>query len=285
MRLAIAPTPLAHLKTSCYPIVRNLTEANVAEKERAPLTLSKDGRIATITIDNFKPVTLAKGIQQTNTLDAELFDEIDRRLDEIEKINADCVVFTGIGQPPGAPYPVFCDGIDLTVLANLKFQDFSDDMKREVGIRHAGVNVLNRIRDMSQYFIARINGFCIGGGLELALGCDHLISLPKILIGFPEAKFGILPGWNGLQNLAAKIGEEKACKFFFEGFFRPSGKHLYRNGIVTAEEAFRLGIVDAIVQLPDWADLRISVIAEEFSFGRRHRRQKPKLEVFKMMPE
>jgi len=81
-------------------------------------------KIATLTIGNFKPVTLTKGLQQINTLDADLFVEIDRHLDEIEKAGGvKVVVFTGIN--PQGFYPVFCDGIDLTFLAKMKFLDFT----------------------------------------------------------------------------------------------------------------------------------------------------------------
>ena len=241
-------------------------------------------KIATLTIGNFKPVTLTKGLQQINTLDADLFVEIDRHLDEIEKAGGvKVVVFTGIN--PQGFYPVFCDGIDLTFLAKLKFLDFGEDMRREVENHRTGIRVLNRIAKMNQYFVAPINGHCIGGGLEFALGCDYLISVPNVLIGFPEGKYGLLPGWNGLQSLANKIGKDKTLELYFEGFFEQSGKHPFRNGIVKAEEALALGIVDEIVPSLEEMDLRITEISNEFTNGKRYRRSKPELRAYKMMPE
>lgn len=262
----------------------NSEKGVVAQKQRAVLGFRENDQIAVITIDNFKPVTLTKGLQQINTLDAALFTEIDQQLDEIEKTGkVQVVVFTGIN--PEGFYPVFCDGIDLTFLAQLRFLDFGEDMKREVKNHRIGIGVLNRIAKMSQYFIARINGHCIGGGLEFALGCDYLIALPKMLIGFPEGKYGMLPGWNGLQSLAHKIGKEKALELYFEGFFEPSGKPLFRNGIVSSERALELGIVDEIATSLDDADRRILEILGEFATGKRKHRTKPELKTYKMMPE
>ncbi len=244
--------------------------------------LGFSGDIATITIDNFRPVRLTRELQQINTLDDKIFLEINQRLDEIETGGRTrTVVFTGIH--PERFYPVFCDGIDLTLLAGLKFMDFGEDMGREIEIRRIGIDTLNRIARMNAYFIARLNGVCIGGGLELALGCDYLLSLPKMLIGLPEIKYGITPGWNGLQSLAHKIGKEKALDLYFEGFFEPSGKPVVRNGIRKAEEAKELGIVDEIVPSLDEMDRRIVEIAKEFNEGSRPRRSKPEHRVYKTL--
>lgn len=253
-------------------------------KERTLLEFSPDGLIATITINNFRHVQLTKGLQQINTLDQELFQEIAGRLDEINRSAAKGVVFTGIH--PEGHYPVFCDGIDLTFLAGLKLLDFGDDMRREVTNHMVGIEVLNRIARMRQYFIGRINGACLGGGLELALGLDCLIALPNLLVGFPEAKFGILPGWNGLQTLVYKIGKKAAFELFFEGFFKPlSYKHPFKNGIVTSQEARRLGIIDEIVPSLWAMDRRIVEIVTEFADGVQFRRPKPELRPYKMFPE
>lgn len=279
------------LQAWCYIIRRKRDEKMAeqkkdicAQKNRAKLNFREDGKIAVITIDNFQPVTLMNGLQQINTLDAKLFLEIDARLDEIEqKQETKAVVLTGIN--PEGFYPVFCDGIDLTFLSKLRFLDFGNDMKREVENHRTGIRVLNRISKMSQYFVARINGHCIGGGLELALGCDYLISLPKMLIGFPESKYGLLPGWNGIQSLAGKIGKEKALALYFEGFFEPSGKPIFRNGIVTSDEALSAGILDEVIPSSEEMDSRIKCVLGEFVSNQRLRRPKPELFSYKMMPE
>lgn len=268
----------------CYVSFKVFELNGDAMKERTLLNFSVDSSLATVTINNFHPVKLTKDLQQVNTLDTRLFCEIDRRLDEIEQRGSvQGVVFTGIN--PEGYYPVFCDGIDLTFLAGLKFLDFGDDMRWEVINHHVGLEVLNRICSTEQYFIARLNGVCIGGGLEFALGMDYLISLPKMLVGFPEAKYGMLPGWNGLQSLACKIGKDEALDLYFEGFFEPSGKPFHRNGIVSAEKACELGIVNEVVPSFDVMDKRIDEVVDEFISGRRQRRSKPVLRPYKMFPE
>lgn len=90
--------------------------------------------------------------------------------------------------------------------------------------------------------------------------------------------------------MAGKIGKEKTLNLFFEGYFEPSGKHPFRNGIVTAEEALKLGIVDGISLSLEKMDARISEIAESISaeylaYGEMRHRQRPELRVYKMMPE
>lgn len=247
------------------------------------LSIDSEHGIATLTINNFHPVVLMKGLQQTNTLNSDVLADISKELNNIRKSDfIKTVVFTGIY--PNGSYPVFCDGMDLTVLSGLRFLDFGDDMRREVENHRYGINIINEIADMEQYFIARLNGHCIGGGLEFALSCDYLIALPKILVGMPESKYGILPGWNGLQTLAYKIGKEKTLTLYFEGFFEPSGKNPLRNGICGAEEALELGIIDEIAPSQITLDERVREIAEEFSNGQRKRRPKPELTAYKVIP-
>jgi len=65
--------------------------------------------------------------------------------------------------------------------------------------------------------IAAVNGFALGGGLELALACDFIYASAKAKLGFPEVTLGIMPGFGGTQNLPRRIGSAKANELIFTG--------------------------------------------------------------------
>jgi enoyl-CoA hydratase len=82
--------------------------------------------------------------------------------------------------------------------------------------------------------IAAINGFALGGGCELALGCDIRYASSRAKLGQPEINLGIVPGWGGTQRLARVCGIGVAKELIFTG------------RLVDAEEALRIGLVNAI---------------------------------------
>jgi enoyl-CoA hydratase/carnithine racemase len=86
--------------------------------------------------------------------------------------------------------------------------------------------------------IAAIEGFALGGGMELALCCDFRIAAPNAKMGFPEINLGIMPGAGGTQRLPRLVGEAKAKKMIFTG------------AVVRGEEALTCGLVDALAENP-----------------------------------
>jgi enoyl-CoA hydratase len=87
---------------------------------------------------------------------------------------------------------------------------------------------------MKKPVIAAVNGFALGGGLELALACDFIYASEKAKLGLPEVGLGIMPGFGGTQNLARLIGPNKAKELVF------SGK------MITAQKALAWGIVNEV---------------------------------------
>ncbi len=87
--------------------------------------------------------------------------------------------------------------------------------------------------------IAAINGFCLGGGCELAMACDIRIASDKAKLGQPEINLGILPGAGGTQRLPRLVGMGTAFKL------------LYTGDIIRADEAYRIGLVDELVPAAD----------------------------------
>lgn len=97
-------------------------------------------------------------------------------------------------------------------------------------------SALDSIAEIPRVTIAAINGFALGGGLELALSCDFRVASSDAKVGQPEILLGIIPGGGGTQRLSRLIGVSKAKEIIFSG----------RQ--VTAEEAMGLGIVDRVCE-------------------------------------
>jgi enoyl-CoA hydratase/carnithine racemase len=87
---------------------------------------------------------------------------------------------------------------------------------------------------------AAIRGYCMGGGMDLALACDHRIAAPNAVFGHRGASLGVITGWGGTQRLPRLIGKARALQMFLLA------------EMVPAEEALRVGLVDAISTDPEF---------------------------------
>ena len=97
-------------------------------------------------------------------------------------------------------------------------------------------SVFNRLERIGKPSIAAINGFAMGGGLELALACTFRLASTKARIGFPELGLGIIPAFGGTERLVRTVGRAKASELI-----------LFRS-IVSADEACRIGLVNQVVE-------------------------------------
>ncbi|HEY2170175.1 MAG TPA: enoyl-CoA hydratase/isomerase family protein [Candidatus Angelobacter sp.] len=86
--------------------------------------------------------------------------------------------------------------------------------------------------------IAAIRGYCMGGGMDLALACDYRIAASNAVFGHRGASLGVMTGWGGTQRLPRLIGKARAMQMFLLA------------GMVKADEALRIGLVDAIAEDP-----------------------------------
>jgi 3-hydroxyacyl-CoA dehydrogenase/enoyl-CoA hydratase/carnithine racemase len=188
--------------------------------------LNGAGRVALVTIDNGEDYT------KPTTLGRSAFESAMQVLDELERGHWEAAVFTG------KPF-VFCVGADI--------DEFGQVEDPREGIR-AGHGLFGRIRNLPFPTVAAINGAALGGGLELALHCTARTLASNVRhIGFPEVFLSIIPGWGGTQLLAKLVGPEAAAKVIVLNPLR-------QNKLLKAEEAYELGIVDALLDPVEFLD-------------------------------
>jgi enoyl-CoA hydratase len=115
-----------------------------------------------------------------------------------------------------------------------------------------GQDICMQIDNFCKPVIARINGVALGGGTEIALSCDIRIAADIAIMGVPEIKLGIIPGYGGTQRLPRLIGMGKAKELVL------TGDH------ISAEEAYRIGLVNQVVPLEE-LDNAIAKLCEKLS--------------------
>jgi enoyl-CoA hydratase len=98
-----------------------------------------------------------------------------------------------------------------------------------------GATVYSAVAAFRKPLIAAVNGFCLGGGCELALACDIRIAAATARFGQPEVNLGLIPGGGGTQRLARLVGVGQAFKL------------IYTGEMISADEAFRIGLVEEVV--------------------------------------
>jgi len=161
--------------------------------------------------------------QRLNTFNDVLVEELGDMLDTAEKDpSVKCVVITGDGDR------AFSAGADVTMFAKatpVKAEEFSRGGQRTFG----------KVEEMTKPVIAAINGFALGGGLELALACDFRIAAEHAELGSPEITLGLIPGWGGTQRLVRIVGLAKAKELIMLG------------NRVKSDEALRIGLVHKVV--------------------------------------
>jgi enoyl-CoA hydratase len=174
-------------------------------------------KIAVLTIDH-PPV---------NSFNSQVVTELEGAIDELladDEVKA--VIITGGGTN------AFVAGADIPEIRDL-FESADEAAAAEFGER--GHRTFFKIERSPKPVIAAINGFCLGGGLELAMACHMRICSDRARLGQPEINLGIIPGWGGTQRLPRLVGKGKAIEMILTG------------DMITAQEAYRIGLVNKVV--------------------------------------
>ncbi|TET73643.1 MAG: crotonase [Candidatus Aminicenantes bacterium] len=160
--------------------------------------------------------------EKMNAISQELTAELSLFLDEIE--NDDelrVIVITGAGDK------AFVAGADINELVDR-------DARLGRRVSRERQEIFSRIENLHVPVIAAVNGYALGGGLELALACSIRICSEKAQFGAPEVKLGIIPGDGGTQRLPRLVGQGRAMEMIITGDF------------IDAQEAYRIGLVNKV---------------------------------------
>jgi enoyl-CoA hydratase len=152
--------------------------------------------IATLTVN--RPTAL-------NALNREVLEEMARVIREVRHdASVRVLIVTGAGDR------AFVAGADIAALSKMSAADGLD-------FSRLGHRVMESFEDLAIPVIAAVNGFALGGGLELALACDLIVASDKARFGQPEINLGLIPGFGGTQRLAHRIGHNKARELIMTG--------------------------------------------------------------------
>ena len=159
-----------------------------------------------------------------------------------EATDARGVILTGAGEK------AFVAGADINELAALTPAE-----ARESALH--GQALMNRIEHLGKPVVAAVNGFALGGGCELAMACTLRIASDNARFGQPEVKLGIIPGYAGTQRLPRLVGKGRALEMILLG--EP----------INAGEAWRIGLVNQVVSLPELIPAAEKVIRKILANG------------------
>ena len=187
------------------------------------IVVNQKGRITTIQLN--RPNVL-------NAIDREMLDALDAEITQLKRDESmRVVILTGSGER------AFCAGADLKHIATFDTTDI-----RQWVID--GNRILSRLASLPVPVIAAINGYAIGGGLEIALACDLRIASENSTFSLPEITHGWFPGWGGTHRLLNLIGEAKAKEMVFLGerLDAPSALDLGLVNRVVPQEALMIEV-------------------------------------------
>ncbi len=178
------------------------------------LKIEKKDDIAILYVDRPKAL---------NALNSEVLDELYSAFSELEKDDSvRVIVLTGSGDK------AFVAGADIAEMAPLNGVG---------GFKFAekGHRLMNKIEHLEKPVIAMVNGYALGGGLEIAISCDFIYAAEDARVGFPEVTLGIHPGFGGTQRITKFVGKGLAKELVLTG------------KMITGKEAERIGLVNKAV--------------------------------------
>lgn len=172
------------------------------------VTLDLDDDVATVTLDR-PPV---------NALDGATLGALGDRVREARDHDPTALILAG------HPDEVFSAGADVTALV---------EMDSEAADRYAQVaqRATRAIQEFPVPTIAAIDGYCLGGGWELALSCDLRVASERAVVGHTEIDLAVVPAWGGLRRLVRLVGDETARRLVYFGE-RVDGQDAYELGLV-----------------------------------------------------
>jgi enoyl-CoA hydratase len=181
---------------------------------RQNVIFDREGRLALLRIN--RPASL-------NALNPDTLHEIGQCVDEVRRdAGVRCLILTGEGRR------AFVAGADIAAMVSMTAAEGRS-------FSRLGHSVLRSLEELPIAVIAAVNGFALGGGLEMALACDLVVAADTARFGQPEINLGVIPGFGGTQRLARRIGLARAREM------------IYGGEMIDAETALRYGLVNRVV--------------------------------------
>ncbi len=182
-------------------------------QQQGPVTVARSGRVGWITVDH----------PPANALNREVLAGLRRALTELEEDpEVGAAVVTGAGEK------FFVAGADIGEFV----LDGPDATREKIA---DGQRLTLEMESSRLPLVAAVNGYALGGGLELAMACDLRLAAATSRVGQPEILLGIIPGWGGTQRLPRLVGRGRALELLLTG------------EQIDAETALRLGLVNRVV--------------------------------------
>lgn len=179
------------------------------------LLVEIENKIAVVTLN--RPASL-------NALNKGLLEDISQFLDGARENDAiRTIILTGSGEKS------FVAGADIK-----EFSDFNGQQGEQLAAKGQN-DVFNKVENFPKPILAAINGFALGGGLELAMSAHFRIASENAKLGLPEVTLGLIPGYGGTQRLPKLIGKGRAAQMIFTAEMIP------------ANRAYEMGLVNEVV--------------------------------------
>ena len=176
-----------------------------------------------------------------NALNKAFFNDLSIILDQVQEMNLKSLILTGQGK-------AFAAGADIAEMVGMNQSEAYNFSKK-------GQAVFNRLEDMDIPVLAAVNGYALGGGCELAMACHIRIAGKSAKFGQPEVSLGLIPGFAGTQRLSRNIGLSNALYY------------LLTADNISAEDAFRLGLVQKICEDEELMDVAVKITNKISSKG------------------
>ncbi|SNR25815.1 enoyl-CoA hydratase [Maribacter sedimenticola] len=158
-----------------------------------------------------------------NALNKDTIGELHNAFKDLQKDkDVKAIVLTGSGEK------AFVAGADIS-----EFSDFSEKEGKKLAAK-GQKQLFNFIENSSTPVIAAINGFALGGGLELAMACHFRVASNNAKMGLPEVSLGVIPGYGGTQRLPQLVGKGRAMEMIMTA------------GMITADQALAYGLVNHV---------------------------------------
>ena len=177
--------------------------------------------------------------KQLNALNKQTINELNTAILKAEKdASVRVIVITGAGEK------AFIAGADIK-----EFASFSKEEGKKLS-KEGHQKLFNLIEKLSKPVIAAVNGFALGGGLELAMAAHIRVASENALLGLPEVSLGVIPGYGGTQRLAQLAGKGKAMEL------------ITTASMISSKEALKIGLVNHVVDQTELMPFCLKIAAK-----------------------